>query len=81
MEGRTIYARAEGRKRLKAHMVVAWRERTHGTGVGYSSEYLRGMVVGLALADALAATVSFSIAAFSTKRGYEVESPYSRQSR
>jgi hypothetical protein len=62
-------------------MVVAWRERTQGTGVGYSSEYLRGMVVGLALADAVDATVSFSIAAFSTERGYEVESPNSGQSR
>jgi hypothetical protein len=81
MEGRTIYAGTDGRGRLKAHMVVAWRERTQGTGVGYSSEYFRGVVVGLALADAPAASVSFSIAAFSTERGYAVEAPYSGQSR
>ena len=30
MEGRTIYARAEGRKLLKAHMIVACRERQAG---------------------------------------------------
>ena len=81
MEGRTIYAGAEGLERLKAHMVVACRERKQGTGVGYGSEYFRGMVAGLALADAPDATVSFSIAPFITERGYEVEAPYSGQSR
>jgi len=40
-----------------------------GTGVGYRSEYFRGMVVGLALTDAPDATVSFSIARFITERG------------
>ncbi|CAE6908597.1 hypothetical protein R69927_05850 [Paraburkholderia domus] len=77
MEGRTIYARADTLKRLKAHMVVTWRKRQRGTGVGYSSEYFRGMVSGLALADALDATVPFAIAAFITDRGYAVEVPYS----
>jgi hypothetical protein len=81
MEGRTIYACADGLGRLKTHMVVAWRERTQRTGVGYSSEYFRGMVAGLALVDALDATVSFSIGAFTIERGYEVEAPYSGQSR
>jgi hypothetical protein len=81
MEGRAIYADADGPGRLKAQMVVAWREQQQGTGVGYRSEHFRGMVVGLALADALAATVSFSIAAFTTERGYDVEAPYSGQSR
>lgn len=81
MEGRTIYARADELKRLKAHMVVAWRERTRGTGVGYSRECFRGMVVGLALADAVDATVPFSIAAFITERGYEAEVPYFGPSR
>ncbi|KAE8756751.1 hypothetical protein FSO04_27680 [Paraburkholderia madseniana] len=81
MEGRTIYARADELKRLKAHMVVTWRERQQGTGVGYSSEYFRGMVSGLALADALDATVSFSIAAFITERGYEAEASYFGPSR
>lgn len=81
MEGRTIYAGADGLERLKAHMVVAWRERTQRTGVGYSSEYFHGMVARLALADALDATVSFSIAAFTIERGYEGEAPYSAQAR
>jgi len=81
MEGRTIYAGADGLGRLKAHMVVAWREGTQRIGVGYSSEYFRGMVAGLAPADALLATESFSIAAFTIARGYEVEAPYSGQSR
>jgi len=81
MEGRTIYAGADGLGRLKAHMVVAWREGTQRIGVGYSSEYFRGMVAGLALAEALDGTVSFSIAAFTIERGYEVEAPYSGQSR
>jgi hypothetical protein len=39
------------------------------------------MVVGLAPADALDATVSFNIAAFTIERGYEVEAPYSGRSR
>lgn len=81
MEGRTIYARADGLERLKAHRVVAWRERQQGTGVGYSSEYFRGVVFGHALADALDATVSFSIAAFITERGYEAEASDSGPSR
>ena len=81
MEGRTIYARADELKRLKAQMVVTWRERQQGTGVGYSSEYFRGLVAGLALADALDATVSFSIAAFTIERRDEVEALYSGQSR
>lgn len=60
---------------------MAWRERTQRTGVGYSSEYFRDMVAGLALTDAPDATVSFSIAPFITEGGYEVEAPYSGQSR
>jgi hypothetical protein len=51
------------------------------TGVGLGSEYLRGMVAGLALTNAPDATVSFSIATFTIERGYEVEVPYSGQSR
>jgi hypothetical protein len=39
------------------------------------------MVSGLALADALDATVSFSIAAFITERGYEAEASYFGPSR
>jgi hypothetical protein len=81
MERRTIYARADGQARLKVHRVGAWRERTRGSGVGYSSEYFRRMVVRPALADAPDATVSFSIAAFITDRGYAVEVPYSGQAR
>lgn len=52
-----------------------------GTGVGYRSEYFRGMVVGLALTNTPDATVSFSIAPFITERGYEAEASYSGQSR
>ena len=81
MEGRTIYARADELKRLKAHMVVTWRERQQGTGVGYSSEYFCGKAVGLALVDAPDATVPFGIAPFITDRGYAVEVPYSGQAR
>ncbi|MGY6259089.1 hypothetical protein ACXIVK_37270 [Paraburkholderia caledonica] len=81
MDGRTISAGADGPGRLKPHRVVAWHERTQGTGVGYSSEYFGGMVSGLALADAPYATGSFSIAAFIIERGFEVEAPYSGQSR
>ncbi|MBK5125665.1 hypothetical protein IQ288_38250 [Burkholderia sp. R-69980] len=77
MEGRTIYAGADGLARLKVHMAVAWRDRKRGTGVGYSSEYFCGIVSGLALADALDATVPFGIAAVITDRGYAVEVPYS----
>ncbi|MDR6495211.1 hypothetical protein J2797_005127 [Paraburkholderia terricola] len=81
MEDRTIYARADGLERLRAHMVAACRERNQGTGVRYSSDYFRGMVVGLALADAPDAPVSISIAPFITKCGYEAEASYSGQSR
>lgn len=81
MEGRTIYAGADELGRLKAHMVVAWRERTQRNAVGYRSEFFRGMVGGLARADTLDASVSFSIAAFTIERGYEVEAPYSGQAR
>jgi hypothetical protein len=51
-----------------------------GTGIAYGSEYFRGMVAGLAPADAVDATVSFSVAAFTIERGYEVEVLYSGQS-
>lgn len=81
MDGRTIYVRADELKRLKAHRVVTWRERQRGTGVGYGSEYFCGMVSGFALADAVNATVSFSIAAFITERGYEAEASTSGPSR
>jgi hypothetical protein len=77
MEGRTIYAGGDVLARLEVHRVVAWRERKRGTGVGYSSEYFCGMVVGLALVDAPDATVPFGIAPFITDRGYEAEVPYS----
>jgi hypothetical protein len=62
-------------------MVVACHERKQGTGVGYSSEYFRGMVVGLALAEALDATVSFGIAPFIIEHGCEVEASNSGQAR
>ncbi|MFM0351175.1 hypothetical protein [Paraburkholderia sp. RL17-347-BIC-D] len=81
MEGRTIYAGADGLARLKVRRVVAWRERKRGTGVGYSSGYFCGKAVGLALVDAPDATVSFGIAPFITDRGYAVEVPYSGQAR
>lgn len=81
MEERAIYAGADGLARLEVHTVVAWRERTRGTGVGYSRECFCGMVVGLALADAVDATVPFSIAALITERGYEAEASYSGPSR
>ncbi|NPT58698.1 hypothetical protein [Paraburkholderia elongata] len=81
MEGRTIYAGADGLARLKVHMVVARRARKRGTGVRYSSEYFCGMVVGLVQVDAPDATVPFGIAPFITDRGYAVEVPYSGQAR
>jgi len=62
-------------------MVVACRKRKQGTGSRYSSDNFRGMVVGLALADAPDATVSISIAPFITERGYEAEASYSGHAR
>jgi hypothetical protein len=75
MEGRTIYAGPDGLARVKVNMVMTWRQRKRGSDVGYSSEYSRGMVAGLALVDALDAAVPFGVAPFITDRRYAVESP------
>jgi hypothetical protein len=75
MEGRTTYAGPDGLARLKVDMVVTWRQRKRGGDVGYSSEYFRGVIAGLALVDALDAVVPFSVAPFITDRRYAVESP------
>jgi hypothetical protein len=48
-----------------------------GTVANVSAAWLSG----LALADAVDATVPFSSAAFITERGYEAEASYSGQSR
>lgn len=81
MEGRKLYAGAEGPERPKAHRVVAWRERKRRTGIGYSRVNYRGMVSGLALAEALYATVPFGVAPSITEHGCKVEAPYSGQAR
>jgi hypothetical protein len=52
-------------------MSIAWREREDGNGVGYSQEYFRGMVSGLALAEALDSDTALAIHDFIVARGYE----------
>lgn len=82
MEGGTLYAGAEGLEELfKARSVVAWRERQQRTGVDYSGVYFCGMVSGLALPEALDATLSFSVASSITEHGCKVEAPHSGQAR
>ncbi|PRX95346.1 hypothetical protein B0G73_13339 [Paraburkholderia sp. BL25I1N1] len=82
MKGRTLDASAEGLERPKAHRVAAWRERKQRIGVGYSGVYFRGMVSGLALAEALYATVPFGVASSITdEHGCKVEAPHSGQAR
>jgi hypothetical protein len=68
-------------ERVNAHVVLAGRERKRAAGVGYRGLYFRGMVSGLALAEALDTTVSSSIAPSITDHGYEVEAPCSVQAR
>lgn len=65
-----LYAGAEGLDTLKAHMRTLYRERKEGTGEGYGHEFFRGMLHGLALADAMDAQVSVGIHDFIKVWGY-----------
>ncbi|QOT82208.1 hypothetical protein [Cupriavidus basilensis] len=69
-ESGLLYAGAEGLDTLKAHMRTLYRERKEGTGEGYGHEFFRGMLHGLALADAMDAQVSVGIHDFIKVWGY-----------
>lgn len=65
-----FYAGPVGLQTLKAHMRTLYRERKDGTGEGYGHEFFRGMLHGLALADAIDAEVSIGIQDFFRMHGW-----------
>lgn len=66
-----LYEGPAGLARLKAHMQVAFAERKQGTGAGWSQDYFRGWLHGLAGAEAISADISLAARQFINERGYE----------
>lgn len=68
-----LYAGPEGLETLKAHIRTLYRERKEGTGDGYGHEFFRGMLYGLALADAIDAQVTVGIHDFIKVQGWSAD--------
>lgn len=65
------YEGAVGLERLKAHMCLAFAERKHGTGAGWSSDYFQGWLHGLAIADGIGPENVMAAHDFVRDRGFE----------
>lgn len=65
------YEGAVGLERLKAHMCLAFAERKHGAGAGWSSDYFQGWLRGLAMADSIGPEIGMAAHDFVRDRGFE----------
>lgn len=65
------YEGAVGLERLKAHMCLAFAERKHGAGSGWSSDYFHGWLRGLAVADGIGPEIAVAANDFVRDRGFE----------
>jgi hypothetical protein len=65
------YEGAVGLERLKAHMCLAFAERKHGAGAGWSPDYFHGWLRGLAIADGIGPEIAVAANDFVRDRGFE----------